>query len=426
MRNKHVRCKRVFRRGEEPKLIDKTLEEALDTNELCRHILAVVERLDLSSLKALYDDKGGVPYPPERMLASMCLALIEGDRSSRVIQRRCQYDIRYKFLMGGLVPSDRTICRFRSKLEPILPDLLTEIVKELRRMGIVRGNLVAVDGTKIEGNVDQWKKVLRCVDEEDKESGLSDPDARYMHTRRRFLRGFNAQLGVDVDSLAVVAADVTNKTSDTENLPSLIEQAETNLGVVPDAVVADAGYDSAHNVAALEEKGIRSYIRPKDDAAEFWTVNENGCLACPAGRCLRYRDTYTNHGNHLDRYYIRECKHCERKEGCHDGKFKYITILSGMDPKIRVQNSNRCHSSEGQEALERRGTTIEGLFGHFKWNLRHGRFLRRGLKNVRSELLLLAISHNIRLAAGHTLRHFARICVRFSGCRVLLRPVVAQ
>jgi transposase len=409
VRKKHVRSKRVFRRSQEPKLLPPSVEETLGPEELCRHVLAVVQGMDLTSLRELYDDKGGVPYPPDRMLAMLCFALMEGDRSSRVIQKRCRYDDRYKYLMGGLQPDDRTVCRFRSRLEPVLPELFSQIVKELKGRGLVRGRLVAVDGTKVEGNVNQWRKVLASADSEDAGSGLSDPDVRTMRTRGGYVTGYNLQVGVDADTHAVVAVDVGNETRDMERLPGLVEQAEENLGEAPKAVVADAGYDSAENAASLESKGVSSFIRPRDGHAEFWSLGEKGCLVCPRGHRVKLLDRYSSRGKRRERYYVAECPGCELRESCEAGRHKYLVAPAGVDPRARVLNAHRCRSPEGSEALLLRATAVEGVFGHIKWNLGYRRFLRRGLRNVKAEALLLALAYDIRLAAAGLLRLIRRL-----------------
>ncbi len=71
---------------------------------------------------------------------------------------------------------------------------------------------------------------------------------------------FNAQVAVDTKEQIIVAADVTPCASDARELLPMQAQAQQNTGSKPQQVLADAGYRSEDNLAALEQRRIDAYV----------------------------------------------------------------------------------------------------------------------------------------------------------------------
>lgn len=133
-------------------------EEAIP--EMVKGLKRILASLDLSALESSYDDTGGFAYPPRLMLAILLLGLIDGERSSRKLQEHFRYDVRYRYLMEGLEPDDRTIGRFRERLEGVLDKLFTQVLDLARKEGLVKMQVVVLDGTKVTGSLSQWRRVL--------------------------------------------------------------------------------------------------------------------------------------------------------------------------------------------------------------------------------------------------------------------------
>ena len=92
------------------------------------------------------------------------------------------------------------------------------------------------------------------------QSSFTDPEARMMKTNHGFDYTYNAQAVVDEEHQVVLAADVTDQAGDVDQLVPMIERTEENLtqaGVsgAPKTVLADAGYCSEDNLAAVEDLG---------------------------------------------------------------------------------------------------------------------------------------------------------------------------
>jgi transposase len=92
---------------------------------------------------------------------------------------------------------------------------------------------------------------------------LTDSESRIMPgSGGSFKQAYNAQAGVDTETLLIVTNHVTQATNDKQEVePALrsLMQLPEDMGVVS-ALLADTGYFSATNVRACEEEGITPYI----------------------------------------------------------------------------------------------------------------------------------------------------------------------
>lgn len=90
---------------------------------------------------------------------------------------------------------------------------------------------------------------------------FTDPDSRLMKTANgSFEQCYNAQLAVDGAAQIIVSAGVTANAADNGQLVPMAQQAQDNTGVRAQLIVADYGYRSEENFAALERRGIDGYV----------------------------------------------------------------------------------------------------------------------------------------------------------------------
>ncbi|MEO6027247.1 MAG: IS1182 family transposase [Candidatus Binatia bacterium] len=90
---------------------------------------------------------------------------------------------------------------------------------------------------------------------------FTDPESRVMKTGRgHFEQCYNAQVAVDAAQQIIVAAAVTTNAADVGQLIPVVDQAEANTGQRPATVLADAGYKSEANFAAVEARDIEAYV----------------------------------------------------------------------------------------------------------------------------------------------------------------------
>jgi transposase len=92
---------------------------------------------------------------------------------------------------------------------------------------------------------------------------FTDPESRIMPdgaNKGSFVQAYNAQIAVDSASQVIVAAEVTQETTDSAQLLPMLTQIAKNLKQKPDKASADAGYFSAANVTHEALTGIDLYL----------------------------------------------------------------------------------------------------------------------------------------------------------------------
>ena len=81
-----------------------------------------------------------------------------------------------------------------------------------------------------------------------------------MKTKDGYQQSYNAQTAVDKECQIIVAATVSNVAPDANQLLPVLDAVTKNTGAKPKKALADAGYKSEENFAALEARGIKSFI----------------------------------------------------------------------------------------------------------------------------------------------------------------------
>ena len=183
-------------------------------------------------------------------------------------------------------------------------------------------------------------------------ANTTDPDSRPQRTADGFLQGFNAQAVVSDDQV-VIAVEVVDQPNDSGQLAPMTHAATENLAAAGisdpvETVLADAGYfhpgdlDELHT-AAREHHGPEPLVPPNRDALRDPEQQQPPRRQSARARAMRQRLA---------------------------------------DPEQRAR-------------YRRRGATVEPVFGQIKTRI-GDRFRLRGFDNVRAELTLIAIAHNMR------------------------------
>jgi transposase len=135
-------------------LLAPSLRDWLAEDHLAWCVLDAVEQIDLSGIYAAYraDGWGRAAFEPQMMVALLLYAYAVGERSSRMIERRCAEDVAFRVISANQAPDHATIARFRVRHEQALAGLFTNVLELCAKAGLVSVGLVALDGTKIEAN----------------------------------------------------------------------------------------------------------------------------------------------------------------------------------------------------------------------------------------------------------------------------------
>ena len=177
---------------------------------------------------------------------------------------------------------------------------------------------------------------------------FTDPDSRIMPdgaNKGSFLQGYNAQAAVDSTAQVIVAAEVTQETTDYRQLLPMLGQVEENMGRKPDASSADAGYWSEANVTDESVAGIALHIA--------------------TGRV----------------------KHEETIATASGPPPEQATAKEAMRHKLRTE--------AGRDVYKMRKAIVEPVFGQIKEQRGFRRFSLRGLEKVRCEWKLVCLTSNL-------------------------------
>jgi transposase len=133
------------------------LSEALDPGDPVFFISDLVEGLDLGVFEQRYAAMGEHAYPPQMLLKLWLFGAIAGVYSGREIAQRVRWDLRFRYLAGGLAPDFRTINRFRVRHREDFAEVFRQTVHTARASGLGKLGRVAIDGSKIRANTSRHK-----------------------------------------------------------------------------------------------------------------------------------------------------------------------------------------------------------------------------------------------------------------------------
>jgi transposase len=180
---------------------------------------------------------------------------------------------------------------------------------------------------------------------------FTDPESRILPdgaNKGSFVQGYNAQIAVDSASQVIVAAEVTQSSTDSKQLLPMLAQIDRLLEQKPEKASADAGYFSEANVTDAAVTGIDLYIA--------------------TGRDQHGDPTETTTGD----------------------------APAGATP--REQMRHKLRTEAGRAVYKMRKAIVEPVFGQIKERRGFRRFSLRGKQNVGSEWrLVCAVSNLLKL-----------------------------
>lgn len=264
---------------------------------------------------------------------------------------------------------------------------------------------------------------------------LNDPDSAVLPNKEGgYAPNYTPVAAVDSATGMILAADVLPDGSEAASVKPLLEQVKADHGQAPQRLLADSGFASGANQAALEQDGIALYTPvntpvpeadparrddpsqplPQDRIAALPRLRSSGKLDsyaflfdpvrglywCPMGRALtEYRKLYrkTRSGKVLcTEYMCLYCAGCSLAGECLSRKATRRRVTRDEYEAARENTARRMATPEGKETYRNRAPAIEGTFGTIKGNLGVRFFLLRGLQKVRTEWLWICTAFNLR------------------------------
>ena len=164
-------------------LFPECLEDWVDESNPVRVIEAYVESLDLGGLGFSGIDAkstGRPAYHPAILLKLYVYGYLNAVQSSRRLEREAGRNVEVMWLLGRLVPDHKTIAEFRRNNGPAIRRACARFVELCRRIGLLAGASVAIDGSKFKAvnNRDRnytTNKMKRRMEQ------IDESIARYLH-----------------------------------------------------------------------------------------------------------------------------------------------------------------------------------------------------------------------------------------------------
>jgi transposase len=312
-------------------LFPERLDDWIGEDHLVRVVDLFVEQLDLGALgfqrhAAAHTGRPG--YHPAVLLKLFVYGYLNRIPSSRRLECEAGRNVELMWLTGRLVPDHKTIADFRRQNGPAIRNTCAKFVELCRRIGVLKGAVVAVDGSKfkavnnrdrnftkgkiasrlahLEAEVERYLEEADRIDRQetgaarteraahlsgrfqrvrheierlmamgkalidapDGQISLTDPDARAMATRAQHSGhvGYNVQSVVDAETHLIVTHEVTNQGHDRDLLTKMATQAKAVLQREDMHILADKGYFSAQEILACHEAGITATV-PRSDTS---------------------------------------------------------------------------------------------------------------------------------------------------------------
>lgn len=443
---------------EQAQLFPASLDEYVGADDPVRVYDAFVDALNFAELGIVVDDRqvGPPEFDPRAMVKLLVYGYAYGIRGSRKLERATYHNVSFMWLMGGLRPDHKTIARFRKDQQKALRQILRQCVRLCMKLGLIEGNTLFVDGTKIRANagmrqswsdkrcervlketdahIDRILKDCDRLDEQESESlmkvaedlqsaqalkakvqaiaheleqrstqvfNTTDPDCRHMQSRQGAHAAYNVQMVVDDKHGLIVQGDAVQDVNDRHQLEEQVAESEKALGQPIKTVCADTGYDHNASWKKLEERQVAVIVKPNPQYVpgpftkdQFPYNPAQDTYLCPRGQTMTYYRTDKNNGHRLYTTAKGVCQGCPQFGICTTNRAGRMIARMPYE-EIRPIVKRRFESPEGQRIYARRDEKVEHPFGHIKRNLGVQSFLMRGLAGVRAEVSIFASCFNL-------------------------------
>ena len=443
-------------------LFPASIDELIPDDHLVRVIDAYIARLDLKVLgfdKAVTKGNGRPPYNPADLLKLYIYGYFYQIRSSRRLEAECQRNVEVMWLVNRLAPDFKTIADFRKDNTVAFSATCRAFVQFCRSAGLVKGDLVAIDGSKFRAvasnrrymstkhlkrdleKLDQRiARYLATLDETDRDDTaekvdansvkaalailqskradnltsqalmqelgitqavIGEDEAKMMRAPQGNFVGYNVQSAVDAEHGLIVHHDVTQDSDDRKQLAPMATATQQVLDQQNLTVTADAGYSNGEQFQVCEDAGVTAIVpinrlnRSIDDAL-YPQAEFKYDPKSDTYQCPAGQLLKLKQLNKGTRIYHAQATACG---SC---------ALKGSCTKARQRTLKR-HPHEAAfermarrleahpEMMGRRRSVVEHPFGNLKqWAMGTGRFLMRQLQGARAEMALAVTSYNMK------------------------------
>lgn len=430
-------------------LLPPDIKEWLPEDHLVLFLLDALNQIDLEPFYEGYssDLRGEKPYSPKVMIPLIIYAYIDGVRSSRKIEKRCQRDVAYRVAAANEMPDHVTICRFRKENREGIKTLFSEVLRLCAEAGLAEVGTVSLDGTKMKANASMQanrtygylkEKVEQIIseaeqidEEEDREYGegnrgdempeqLTDRESRRKRLKeckerieqeaREEARKKKEKIEERKKQEAKSGKKKRGRKPDPPD-PTPDEDTRGNPTDPESRIMTDRrGYMQGYNMqAAVNENQVilaAEVSNEENDRKQLEPMVKKTEQNVDAAGIEEKIDTVVADNGYWNEKSI---KKVEKQTGCEcvvatekgsklREKFEEEGYPRGRIPEdITFQElmERRLLRKEGRSKYGKRGKTVEPVFGQIKERMSCDRMRLRRKENVDTEWKLMAIGHNL-------------------------------
>jgi len=433
----------------------------LPEGHLALFISDTVDGFNLSSIHEYYNkaEAGAPPFHPAMMVKILLYAYCKGIPASRRMASAVEEDVAFRVLGAGNTPDFRTICQFRRiHIEP-LKGIFKQVILLCRNAGLVKLDIVALDGTKMKANASLSKsKTKDALTEEDArlEKEINDAllagikadeedDLKYGKDKRgdeppEFLRNAKKRREFIREGLARIAREEKEKADAQAKKIEARQRKENETGMKlrgrkpksPDLMVDEekkanttdpdsrimktrSGFIQGYNGQAVVDCESQVIV------AQAITTDENDVhQLAPMLNEVRHMTGVLPGMGTMDAGYWSEKGVIEAPPGVElfiatKKDWKQRKALQELPPPrgripalatLRDRMERKLLTKRGRRIYKMRGKTVEPVFGQVKDARRLDRFLLRGEEKVSMEWSLICTTHNILKLWKHEREHW--------------------
>jgi len=337
-------------------------------------------------------------HDPENMLRALLAKHLEQMPYNKTLVERLKNDPVFRYTCGFPVasktPSEATFSRFIERLSEngnLLEELLQDVVKKAKELGIIDGEHIAIDASKLESYDAAVPKSKLIHDGEHPDWG-SKRDTNGNQIR---WFGWKVHAAVDTKSEKPIAVRVTPASTHDANMAiPMIEDIKQNYDSIfhPKYYMLDMGYDSDEIYRTIYQDYNAQAIIP---------LNYRGAYAPPEGLdwdctplcSMGYRMTYWGFDNGTIKF---RCPHSTNKVDCPMSSSWCSSSNYGAVVKKNISDNPRYFSyprrgSVQWQKLYNERTSVERTFSRLKEHLGLNNVTVRGIKKTIIHVLLSCI-----------------------------------
>ncbi|WP_146880645.1 transposase, partial [Alkalibacterium putridalgicola] len=298
-------------------------DEMIGKENPVRAIDSFVESLDLSEMGIKEYKKhnpGQQPYERKDLLKLFIYGYLNKIRSSRSLEVECKRNMELMWLINGICPDHGTISLFLKENRKGFQYVMRTFTCLLNGWGLINGELIAIDGTKIQAQnskknyvtlnginkkikyydkkieqylnsleeviqegdfteesissfkfkIDNYRKKKESIEnlkktmKNDNKSQLTitDPDSRAMKNNGKTDIAYNMQSSVDSKNNLIVSLNVVNDINDQSQLSSMVVETNKTLPKSENRIiVADTGYYNAQEIKTCLDDGNKIFLK---------------------------------------------------------------------------------------------------------------------------------------------------------------------